>query len=58
MFSLDGQTFDVENNVWVAGDDSECVVLDAPHDVPAILDVVGSRRVRVLIARAADGHPR
>ncbi len=36
-FSLDGQTFDVQNNVWVAGDDSEWVLLDAPHDVPAIL---------------------
>ena len=35
-FSLDGQTFDVKNNVWVAGDDTECVVLDAPHDVAAI----------------------
>jgi glyoxylase-like metal-dependent hydrolase (beta-lactamase superfamily II) len=58
-FSLDGQTFDVENNVWVAGDDSECVVLDAPHDVPAILDVVGSRRVRAIIAtHAHDDHVR
>ena len=32
-FSLDGQTFDVDNNVWVVGDDTECVVIDAPHDV-------------------------
>ena len=32
-FSLDGQTFDVDNNVWVIGDDEECVVVDAPHDV-------------------------
>jgi hydroxyacylglutathione hydrolase len=23
-FSLDGQTHDVENNVWVAGEDTEC----------------------------------
>ena len=30
-FSLDGQTFDVDNNVWVIGDDTECVVIDAPH---------------------------
>ena len=35
-FSLDGQTFDVDNNVWVIGDDTECVVIDAPHDVAAI----------------------
>ena len=30
-FSLDGQTFDVENNIWVVGDDAECIVVDAPH---------------------------
>ena len=40
-FSLDGETFDVDNNVWVVGDDDECVVIDAPHDVDAIL---GRRR--------------
>jgi hypothetical protein len=32
-FSLDGQTFEVDNNVWVVGDDDTCVVIDAPHDV-------------------------
>ena len=37
-FSLDGQTFDVDNNVWVVGDDEECVVIDAPHDVGEILE--------------------
>ncbi|MET8352950.1 MULTISPECIES: MBL fold metallo-hydrolase [unclassified Micromonospora] len=58
-FSLDGQTFDVDNNVWVLGDDSECVVLDAPHDVAAILAVVGDRRVRAILAtHAHDDHVR
>ncbi len=58
-FSLDGQTFDVDNNVWVAGDDDECVVIDAPHDVKAILDVVGGRRVVALLAtHAHDDHVR
>ena len=28
-FSLDGGTWDVDNNVWVVGDDNECVVIDA-----------------------------
>ena len=28
-FSLDGETFDVDNNIWVVGDDAECVVIDA-----------------------------
>ena len=58
-FSLDGQTFDVDNNVWVVGDDAECVVLDAPHNVAAILDVVGDRTVRAIIAtHAHDDHVR
>ncbi|MEV1333783.1 MBL fold metallo-hydrolase [Micromonospora costi] len=58
-FSLDGQTFDVDNNVWVVGDDAECVVLDAPHDVDAILRVVGERRVRAILAtHAHDDHVR
>ncbi len=58
-FSLDGQTFDVENNVWVVGDDTECVILDAPHDVDTILDVVGGRRVKaILCTHAHDDHVR
>ncbi|MEU7762122.1 MULTISPECIES: MBL fold metallo-hydrolase [Micromonospora] len=58
-FSLDGQTFDVDNNVWVIGDDAECVVLDAPHDVAAIREVIGDRRVVAIIAtHAHDDHVR
>ncbi|KAB1904355.1 MBL fold metallo-hydrolase [Micromonospora tulbaghiae] len=58
-FSLDGQTFDVDNNVWVIGDDAECVVLDAPHDVAAIREVIGDRRVLAVIAtHAHDDHVR
>jgi glyoxylase-like metal-dependent hydrolase (beta-lactamase superfamily II) len=58
-FSLDGETFDVDNNVWVVGDDNECVVVDAPHDVAAILVVVGGRTVRaILCTHAHDDHVR
>ncbi len=58
-FSLDGQTFDVDNNVWVIGDDAECVVLDAPHDVAAVREVIGGRRVLAIIAtHAHDDHVR
>ncbi|WP_395659328.1 MBL fold metallo-hydrolase [Nocardioides sp.] len=58
-FSLDGQTFDVDNNVWVVGDDDECVVIDAPHDVDGILAVVGDRRVRAIVCtHAHDDHVR
>jgi glyoxylase-like metal-dependent hydrolase (beta-lactamase superfamily II) len=58
-FSLDGQTFDVDNNIWVVGDDEECVVIDAPHDVDAILKIVGDRRlVAVVCTHAHDDHVR
>ena len=58
-FSLDGQTFDVDNNVWVIGDDTECVVVDAPHDVDRIMQVVGDRVVKAILAtHAHDDHVR
>ena len=58
-FSLDGETFDVDNNIWVVGDDDECAVIDAPHSVEAILDVVAGRRVKaILLTHAHDDHCR
>lgn len=58
-FSLDGQTFDVDNNVWIVGDDSEVIVIDAPHDVGAILDAVAGRRVQAIVCtHAHDDHVR
>jgi glyoxylase-like metal-dependent hydrolase (beta-lactamase superfamily II) len=58
-FSLDGETFDVENNLWVVGDDTECVVIDAPHSVDDILAVVGDRRVVAIVCtHAHDDHVR
>lgn len=58
-FSLDGETHEVDNNVWVVGDDDECVVIDAPHDVDAIMELVGDRAVRaILLTHAHDDHCR
>ena len=58
-FSLDGETFDVDNNVWVVGNDDECVVIDAPHDVEAILELVGERRVIAIVCtHGHDDHVR
>jgi glyoxylase-like metal-dependent hydrolase (beta-lactamase superfamily II) len=58
-FSLDGETFDVDNNLWVVGDDTECVVIDAPHDVDGILAVVAGRTVKaILCTHAHDDHVR
>jgi len=44
-FTLDGGTWDVDNNVWLLGDDREVLVIDAAHDADAILQAVGGRRV-------------
>ncbi len=58
-FSLDGETFEVDNNVWVVGDDAECLVIDAPHDVEAVLAVVGDRTVTAIVCtHAHDDHVR
>lgn len=56
-FSMDGGTWDVDNNVWVVGDDEECVVVDAPHVAGPILEAVSGRTVRaVLLTHAHDDH--
>jgi glyoxylase-like metal-dependent hydrolase (beta-lactamase superfamily II) len=58
-FSLDGETHEVDNNLWVVGDDTECVVIDAPHSVSDILGLVGDRKVRaILCTHAHDDHVR
>ncbi|GAA1499391.1 MBL fold metallo-hydrolase [Dactylosporangium maewongense] len=53
-FSLDGETFDVDNNVWIVGDDEEAIVIDAAHDAAAILHAVGSRRLLAIVC--THGH--
>ncbi len=58
-FSLDGETFEVDNNVWVVGDDAECIVIDAPHSVEQILAVVDGRTVTAVVCtHAHDDHVR
>jgi glyoxylase-like metal-dependent hydrolase (beta-lactamase superfamily II) len=58
-FSLDGETHQVDNNLWVVGDDTECVVIDAPHSVSDIRALVGDRTVRaILCTHAHDDHVR
>ena len=35
-FSLDGETFDVDNNVWIVGGAEQCVVIDPAHVASAV----------------------
>ncbi|MBB3677815.1 MBL fold metallo-hydrolase [Modestobacter versicolor] len=54
VFSLDGQDFDVDNNVWLVGDDDEVLVIDAPHHAAPIVAAVGGRKVRAIVL--THGH--
>jgi glyoxylase-like metal-dependent hydrolase (beta-lactamase superfamily II) len=54
VFSLDGQDFDVDNNVWLVGDDDEVLVIDAPHDAAPIIEAIGGRTVRAIVL--THGH--
>lgn len=53
-FSLDGGTWEVDNNVWVYGDEDEVVVIDAAHDAQAIAAAVGGRPVVAIVC--THGH--
>lgn len=53
-FSIDGEDFDVDNNIWIVGDDEECLVVDAAHQAQPIVDAVGGRRVVAVVC--THGH--
>jgi len=53
-FALDGGEWQVDNNVWLVGDDHEVLVIDAAHDPAAILAAVGERRVVAVVC--THGH--
>ena len=54
VFSLDGQDFDVDNNVWIIGDDREVMVIDAAHDAQKISETIGNRTLRGILC--THGH--
>lgn len=54
IFSLDGEDFEVDNNVWLVGDDERVVVIDAAHDAGAIAEAVGGRKTLAIVA--THGH--
>ena len=54
IFSLDGQDFEVENNIWLVGYGDDVVIVDAAHDASAIAAAVGGRRVATIVC--THGH--
>ncbi|MEV8092776.1 MBL fold metallo-hydrolase [Kitasatospora sp. NPDC085879] len=53
-FSLDGGTWQVDNNVWLVGDDEQVLVIDPAHDAEAVADAVGDRRLVAIVC--THGH--
>lgn len=53
-FELDGGSWEVDNNIWLVGDDSDVVVFDAAHTAEPILEAVGNRNVVAVIC--THGH--
>lgn len=53
-FELDGGSWEVDNNIWLVGDDSEVIVIDAAHDAKAIEDAVAGRHVVAVVC--THGH--
>jgi glyoxylase-like metal-dependent hydrolase (beta-lactamase superfamily II) len=54
IFSIDGEDFEVENNIWIVGDDHEVIVVDAAHDAAPIAAAVGDRTVKAILC--THGH--
>ena len=56
-FSLDGGTWEVDNNVWLVGDEHEVLVIDGAHDAAAITAAVAGRKVvAILSTHGHDDH--
>jgi len=53
-FSLDGSDFEVDNNIWLVGNESEIYVIDAAHDHRPIVEGIGGRRVAAILC--THGH--
>ena len=57
VFALDGGQWQVDNNVWVVGDDREVLVIDAAHQAGPIIDAVAGRTVvGIVCTHAHNDH--
>jgi glyoxylase-like metal-dependent hydrolase (beta-lactamase superfamily II) len=56
-FHLDGGAWDVDNNVWLLGDDEQVLIIDAAHDADAIAAAATGREVVAIVCtHAHDDH--
>jgi glyoxylase-like metal-dependent hydrolase (beta-lactamase superfamily II) len=54
VFELDGGSWQVDNNIWLIGDDDEVVIVDAAHDDKPVTEAVGGRNVVAVVC--THGH--
>jgi glyoxylase-like metal-dependent hydrolase (beta-lactamase superfamily II) len=54
MFTLAPEPIEVENNVWLIGDDDRVIVVDAGHESDPIIAGVGGRKVEMVVC--THGH--
>lgn len=54
IFSIDGEDHEVDNNIWIIGDDAEVIVVDAAHEAAPIVEAVGDRAVTAIVC--THGH--
>ncbi|OZD81385.1 MBL fold metallo-hydrolase [Rhodococcus sp. 05-339-2] len=54
VFALDGGTWEVENNIYLIGDATDVVVIDAAHTAAPIIDAVAGRHVNAVLC--THGH--
>ncbi len=53
-FSIDGEDFAVDNNIWIVGNDRECLVIDAAHEAAPIIAGIAGRAVTAIVC--THGH--
>jgi glyoxylase-like metal-dependent hydrolase (beta-lactamase superfamily II) len=53
-FELDGGAWEVDNNIWIVGDERDVTVIDAAHDAAPIVEAVAGRNVVAVIC--THGH--
>lgn len=54
VFELDGGSWEVENNIYLVGNNTDVVVIDAAHTAQPIIDAVAGRHVNAVIC--THGH--
>lgn len=57
IFALDGGEWEVDNNIWIVGNNEEVYIIDAAHNATPIMNAVGGRTVKgILCTHAHNDH--